>query len=253
MNYDNLIRSFLDIGETMLCNGAEISRVEDTLVRLCRAYAFKTVDIHAINSSIVMTVTAKNDQILTQTRRISHIGTDLSMVESCNSLSREVCKTTPDPSYIAEKLSEMKGETLYPWWFIWMGYVIGASAFAVFFGGNVWDALAAALGASVIYFGQQQMGKIHANRIVENILLTGAITVIAVAAALISPAVSRDIVIIGNIMLLIPGLAFCNGIRDMILGDTISGLLTLSDAILRALSIGLGYFLVMTIVLGGVL
>ena len=48
-------------------------------------------------------------------------------------------------------------------------------------------------------------------------------------------------ILIGDIMLLIPGLAFCNSIHDMVMGDTISGVLSMFDAVLRALSIAIGY------------
>ncbi len=46
-----------------------------------------------------------------------------------------------------------------------------------------------------------------------------------------------DKIIIGNIMLLIPGIALTTSLRDMINGDTISGLLGLSEAVLKALAI----------------
>ena len=42
-----------------------------------------------------------------------------------------------------------------------------------------------------------------------------------------------DKIIIGNIMLLIPGIALTTSLRDMINGDTISGLLGLSEAVLK--------------------
>lgn len=53
-----------------------------------------------------------------------------------------------------------------------------------------------------------------------------------------------DKIIIGNIMLLIPGLAFCNGLRDLIVGDTISGGLSLCNALLCALAIALGFVVI---------
>ena len=45
-------------------------------------------------------------------------------------------------------------------------------------------------------------------------------------------------------MLLIPGLAFCNGLRDLIVGDTISGGLSLCNALLCALAIALGFVVI---------
>jgi uncharacterized membrane protein YjjP (DUF1212 family) len=58
------------------------------------------------------------------------------------------------------------------------------------------------------------------------------------------PVLNSDMIIIGDIMLLIPGLAFCNSIHDMVMGDTISGVLSMFDAVMRALSIAIGYVVV---------
>jgi len=52
-----------------------------------------------------------------------------------------------------------------------------------------------------------------------------------------------DMVIIGNIMVLIPGIGLTNAIRDLFVGDNIAGLLRLIEAGLLALAIGAGYFL----------
>jgi uncharacterized membrane protein YjjP (DUF1212 family) len=61
-----------------------------------------------------------------------------------------------------------------------------------------------------------------------------------------------DYVVIGNIMLLIPGIALTNSLRDMISGDIISGLLRFLDAILVAAAIAAGYILAAQL-LGGAL
>ena len=55
---------------------------------------------------------------------------------------------------------------------------------------------------------------------------------------------SVDMIIIGNIMSLIPGIGLTNALRDLFTGDSISGLLRLIEAALIALSIAAGYFLV---------
>ena len=46
---------------------------------------------------------------------------------------------------------------------------------------------------------------------------------------------------IGNIMLLIPGIALTNSIRDMFSGDTISGLLRFTEALVLSVVIALGF------------
>ena len=52
---------------------------------------------------------------------------------------------------------------------------------------------------------------------------------------------------IGNIMLLIPGLALTNSLRDMFSGNTISGLMRFIEAILLALTIALGFAMVLAL------
>ena len=57
---------------------------------------------------------------------------------------------------------------------------------------------------------------------------------------------------IGNIMLLIPGIAFTTSLRDIINGDTISGLVGISEATIKAIAIAIGFALVL-VQMGGAL
>ena len=56
---------------------------------------------------------------------------------------------------------------------------------------------------------------------------------------------------IGNIMLLIPGMALTNSIRDLLCGDIVAGLLRLVESLLIALAIAAGYSIPL-ILLGGI-
>ena len=48
-------------------------------------------------------------------------------------------------------------------------------------------------------------------------------------------------------MLLIPGLVFTNSIRDMLNGDTMTGLLRVCESLLRTVAIAAGFIFVMTL------
>ena len=52
---------------------------------------------------------------------------------------------------------------------------------------------------------------------------------------------SADKILIGVIMLLIPGVATTNSARDMLVGHTISGLLRLAESLLLAGALALGF------------
>ena len=49
-----------------------------------------------------------------------------------------------------------------------------------------------------------------------------------------------DQVNIGVLLTLVPGMSLTNGARDLMAGDTISGLSNLTEALLAALALGLG-------------
>lgn len=59
------------------------------------------------------------------------------------------------------------------------------------------------------------------------------------------PTVDVDIMIISSIMLLVPGLAITNAIRDTVAGDYLSGVARATEAFLVALAIaaGIGFIL----------
>ena len=70
------------------------------------------------------------------------------------------------------------------------------------------------------------------------------------AAKLLS-FVNVDMVTIGVIMILIPGAAFTNSVRDLLVGDTISGLMRFVESILWAAGLAIGFILAM-LLLGGI-
>ena len=49
------------------------------------------------------------------------------------------------------------------------------------------------------------------------------------------------VIMMGNIMLLIPGLMLINSVREMLCGDVMSGLLRLLEAIIISMAIACGF------------
>ena len=78
---DLLIRQMLNIGEAMYYAGAEISRIEETLYRLGKAYGAEHMNVYAITSSILITMEFRGMEAVTQSRRIRRDAMDLSKIE----------------------------------------------------------------------------------------------------------------------------------------------------------------------------
>ena len=244
MNFPKVLAGILDIGEIMLVSGAEVNRVEDTVQRMARAFGCDRVDVFTITSSIVVTA-HRDGEIYTQTRRIREYRNDIARIEACNALSRQVCKAPLEEAEFLAECDRLRNAPGCPRYITCLSYIMVAASFAVFFGGNLWDALAAALSSVLLFGADQLLSRIRLQRIVTTIICSATVALSAVALTKLGIGSSVDMICIGNVMLLIPGISFTTSLRDMISGDTISGLLGLCEALLRAVAIALGFALIL--------
>lgn len=251
MEPDLLLTCALDIGEQMLISGAEIGRVEDTVRHICRAYGCSRTDVFTITSSIVVTIEDQNRNYFTQTRRITGTHTDLTRLDRLNELSRQICRTTPGFDRVQAELKQICDTKTYPLWLEALGSALIAGAFTVFFGGGAADGLVAAVLGLLLHFFLFWLRKARMNQIFTNVVASFLMCFAAIA--LTRAGIGRDAnqIIIGNIMLLIPGIALTNSLRDMISGDIMSGMLRFFDAVLVAAAIAAGYILAARILGGG--
>lgn len=236
-----VLSCILDMGELLLTSGAEVMRVEDTTSRLCAVYGFCKADVFTITSSIVLTVHTPEGRVMTQTRRIRTRDTDLGRVERVNALSRRLCSQPLEVADLQQAVEELRCSPVYPPWAQCGMYALISAAFSIFFGGTASDALAAACSGVLLFGALRFGGRIRLNSILLS-MLSSMLAALAVAGMVaLGLGDNPDKIIIGNIMLLIPGIAFTTSLRDMISGDTISGLLGVSEAVLKALAIAIGF------------
>ena len=245
-----LLHLLLDLGESMLRSGAEIQRIEDTMMRLGSADGAQQTNVFAITSSIILTVTFPDGEVRTQTRRIRGAGaTDFTRLEEMNRLSRRVC-ARPIPLKALGRAIHTRTLPEHPAT-LYAGSVLAAMGFAVFFGGTLWDGLMAALFALVICLLKRCLAPLCPNNVVFyffcSLLVGGGIC----AAVRLSPVFHLDKVMIGDIMLLIPGLALTNSIRDIFVGDTISGIMRLTESLLWAGALASGFMIAIMLLGGG--
>lgn len=242
---DAVLACILDMGELLLTNGGEVFRVEDTLSRLCAAYGFQKINVFSITSSIVLTVKCPDGTIKTQTRRIVNRGTNLHCVAQVNALSRQLCANPVSVAEFKEKLDDIRKEKTYSKLVMAMAYALISCVFAVFFGGSWMDGLAAAISGLVVFFAQQAIGRLRMNNLLENLLVSAFTALAVVLLVRLGIGDSPAKITIGNIMLLIPGISFTTSLRDIINGDTISGLTGISEAAIKAIAIAIGFALVL--------
>ncbi len=243
-----LVDCMLEMGELLLDCGAEISRVEDTLTRVGKAYGANRVDVFVIPSLVSITLNFPETVPVTETRRISSTGsTDFYRLEKLNTLSRSCCVQPLDLDELREKLNRVASGHK-PFSVVFWGSVLGGGGFAVFFGGSLWDGLAAAVFGAGICLLQYALGRTQLNPVASNLivsLLAGL--AIGIVSGLI-PLLHMDKIMIGDIMLMIPGLAMTNALRNMLVGNTISGTMRLAESLIWAGSLAGGFMVALAIV-----
>ena len=247
---NEILHQILDMGELLLSTGAEVKRVENTLNRLGKAYGAVRMDVLAITASIVVTMTFPDGSEFTQTRRIGQMsGTDLDKLERLNALSRRCCENCLTIQELKEEISKIRSEDV-PRWYVYLGSVMAAAAFSVFFGGTLGDGAAAGTFAVFICFCQYYFIPRCPNRLIFNLFcsLTAGIGIYGLTALL--PGLQADKIIIGDIMLLIPGIAITNSVKDMLVGDTIAGTMRFLESLLWAGALAGGFMASMWI-MGG--
>lgn len=248
---DKVVECALDIGESMLRTGAEILRVEDTIIRICQAYGGGIIDVFTILSLIIVSWHTTEGKNITQTRRIYSYSTDLRKLEELNALSRYICANKPSYEEIDEKVNQImcQGKRGISKSRL-AGYILAASAFAIFFGGNIRDGVAAGIVGIIMYIWDFLFAAGSKNSVVYSLVISTVAGIACILTVHFNIGVNIDKVMIGSIMLLIPGINMMNSLRDMMCGDIITGILRLAEALMMAVAIAAGFGIAI-MVLGG--
>ena len=147
---ERFLHEILIMGELMQTCGAEVFRVEDTLARMGKAYGVQRMNVFVITSSIVITMELKDGRELTQTRRVRKAGgNDFTRLECLNVLSREYCDDPFPAGELGRRLAQIR-KIRIPRRERYVGNILAASSFAVFFGGSWKDALISGIFAVAI-------------------------------------------------------------------------------------------------------
>lgn len=237
---DIVLCTALDIGEHLLKNGAEVSRVEDTIERICFAYGAAHVESFSITTLIVASVRMKDGEYSEQMRHVKTSAMNLHRVEKLNNISRLICQEHIPVSEAREMIEKYKRSKPYPEAIQILGQILVVFGFTLFFGGKWFDSLAAAIIALVVAlvskidlpFNQGNM------QVIVRSFIAGALSEISFN---IGFSQNLDSVLIGTIMMLIPGLAFGTAVYDMFNGNLISGMMRALQCLVVAIFIAIGY------------
>ena len=242
MDPDKLLNLAAALGCRLAESGAEISRVEESVSRLLGAYGGTDPQVFAIPSCLIVSLKAADGRSVTRMQRIRSRGTDIELLEACNALCRRLCRTVP-PLDEARALVERLPASCrrHRPAVVLLGYAFATAFFCPLFGGGFWDALSAflcglAVGACLLFGGKWLGG----NSFLRTLVCSGLASLLSLLLVRSGLGRNVDLVTIGVLMLLVPGVALTNAMREFVAGDTYSGLSRTAEAILIAAGIALG-------------
>lgn len=250
----------MQAGHILLENGAEISRVEETIDRICRHYGVDCGEAFVLSNGIFATAGRIGEQYFAKVQHIPVSGTHLNRVTAVNQLSREIAEgkhTLAEARACLEDIRTMPGKSEA---MQIMASAVGSACFCLLFGGGPAEMAASFAAGFLLYVYILHFSSRHLSRIMANITGAALVSVVCILAhhGMAYAGVGTEIshMIIGAVIPMVPGVAFTNGIRDIADGDYIAGSVRLLDALLVFVCIAMGVGLTFTLysrITGGML
>ena len=224
-----------EAGAILLENGAEISRVDETMRRIAGHYGVDDESFFVLSNGIMATARG-----FARTKFIPIKGTSLDKVVAVNQLSREVSEGKCDLGQLESQLKAIRAMRPKPAWEQITASAFGSAAFCIIFGGGFADSIAAFVAGLVLWVYMLFVGYRHLSRIAGAI--TGGLLATLLCGVMFRLGLGTHLsnMIIGAIIPLIPGVPFTNGIRDLAHEDYIAGVTRLLDALLTFFCISMG-------------
>lgn len=232
-------------GEILLESGAEIFRVEETIYRIAEAYGVESAEAFVLSSGIFLTSEGVGKKTFARVCHIPLAGARLDRVSAVNQLSREIEQGRYTVAEARSRLEEIRAMPKLPPWLQVLASGVGSGCFCVLFGGDWADALASCAAGLVLYLYLLFVLRGRLSKIASNISGGALVTLIAVLLYSAGLGHRLDMMIIGSIIPLVPGVAFTNAIRDIADEDYIAGTVRLLDVLLVTFCIAFGVGAVM--------
>ncbi|SKC46239.1 threonine/serine exporter family protein [Maledivibacter halophilus] len=233
-----ILRIALYAGEILLKNGAETYRAEDTINIIC-----KSKDLKHVNSFVTPTgIFISDDRLdgISFIKRIKDRTIDLSKISEVNNFARKFVAEDMDEEEAIKELRRIDVEKKYNKYARTIFTGLASAFFSLLFGGGIADFIFAFFISMIAIIVNWKIEALSKTSFLANATSGALISFLALVSKNIGLGSSMDMIIVGSIMPLVPGVALTNGLRDFIAGDLIAGTSRVAEAILIAISIAVG-------------
>lgn len=239
MEANQVLEIALSAGEMLLSNGAESYRVEETIESICSSYNLECECITTAKG-VFVSVVNNNKEKITSLKKIKRRRVDLYRIELVNSFSREIKKVPISYEEAKMKLKNIDDAPYFSFPLRLFAASMTSFVYALFFSGTIYDAIVSAIISAGIYYMLERVSRVGLFQFFEFYFSGLIIGIVSIVSQMLFPFVTKGNVITGAIMILIPGVALTNGIKDIIYDDFMSGMVKFGEAMLIITAIGSG-------------
>jgi uncharacterized membrane protein YjjP (DUF1212 family) len=229
-----------DAARLVLQSGAETYRAEETAQAVCSALGGVEAECYATPTGIQLSFFGQDGHVRSIVRRVQTRSMNLERIARVNALSRDLYAGRLDYESASSELDRIERLPGYSMPISMLAAAAGTGFFTLLFGGKWNDALVAALVGSLLSRLTRFLASKSISDFFTNIVGGMLAAFCCLCADKIGLVSSADTAIIGVIMLLVPGMAITNAIRDIIAGDLVSGVARGADAFIAAAAISMG-------------
>jgi uncharacterized membrane protein YjjP (DUF1212 family) len=237
------VRKIVDIailaGEILLANGAETYRVEETIEKICTSYG-ATCECISIGTGIFVSAIDGQEERVASLKRIKQRQVDLYRIELINSFSRSLMNNPLPYEDARAKLKDISDAPSFSFRIRAFAACMTSFVYTLFFNGTVLDAIISIVISLIIYTMLEKISEVGFFQFFEYYLSGLIIGGISIIAEVLNVGINKNNVITGAIMILLPGVALTNGIKDALYGDFASGLAKFGEAMLIITAVGAG-------------
>jgi uncharacterized membrane protein YjjP (DUF1212 family) len=227
-------------GTIMLKNGAEIYRVEDTVERILSSVEnVSNVDVYSTFNGLILSFNL-DGEIKSNIRRVKTRSYNLSKINEVNTFSRKFCNGDYSLIEALKALEEINIEKNLPPIYEVMGVATASAAFtALLFKDKLEILVAFVVGLLAIIFNRK-MSKRNWGYFLDSFFVGFFISCFTILFKKFIPIINIDEIIIGAMMPFLTGALLTNSVRDLMSGNTTSGLTAAITAILTSTALAVG-------------
>ncbi len=238
-------------GRILIESGAEVFRVEDTIERICNSCkGLESVNVFAMTTSIFIGLNFQGKPY-SEVIREKYPFVKLNKIELVNNFSRKFCSSDMTLEQAQLELDEIDKVKLIPLYIRSLGAGVTSACFSVMFGGTGLDFFASLIIGTLVFWILNMPRKVFIPTFIIDLLSGFFSSALAAIFITIGFGSSIDMIIIGTLMPYVPGVLITNAIRDILAGDSVSGIMGVTKAIFTAIAIAMGVGIVLAIYFGG--